>query len=298
MAKFGTGTYGSGLYGTGTSLTKAQFLSFAQASLPRFLFVHERPDEVLNAFACLFANVSEFCTTYFDQTLIIGATNLPPDFLDLHARDRNSRRQLGELDNTLRDRLRNFPDALTEPALESAAQEIVDAAGIVGTFELVELRLDKAFFQTMTKDTGTGGTFATGPVSFVPLTTPGTPRPRVGDDIIVSGAASAGNNGTFSITGVLLDNIQYTNGGAVAEVDATVTWEFQERDSANNITDGFQYAYFDRGYRFGNQTAIIIAIIPFTANTTIRAATASAIAEMLRQKKGAGVLAIIESRLT
>ena len=89
-------------------------------------------------------------------SLILG--NLPftniqePDWLDQHARDRGTRRQFGEADPALRDRLRNTPEALTRESLLDSINSILSAEGLADTANMVELTRDRAYFGVFTSD--------------------------------------------------------------------------------------------------------------------------------------------------
>ena len=110
--------------------------------------------------------------------------------------------------------------------------------------------------------------------------------------LVTSGSSSGGNDGTFPITGVSDDSVTYSNGSGVAETDATVSWTIQRFDVSDNLLDGFQQSYFSRGYRMGSTLTTFIVILPFGCTEGTRLS----VAEALRQKKGAGVLVIIECR--
>jgi hypothetical protein len=84
--------------------------------------------------------------------------------------------------------------------------------------------------------------------------------------------------------------VVFDNASAVPGLDATSDWTMVKRDTEGNDIDGFDKSYLDRGYRLSSTG--IIAILPFGCTS----ATEAAAAEVLRQKKGAGVLAIVECR--
>jgi hypothetical protein len=180
---------------------------------------------------------------------------------------------------------------------------------------MVELRRDKAFFGTNTADAGTGGTFAgTAPnMSYTPTVPFASPPFRVPEEelnhkLVISGAASAGNDGTFDITGMNGNACEFQNASGVAEADATVTWSVSRHDRDGNTLTGFAKSFMSRGYRMGrigpaqptdplgfervDQPPVIIIILPF--DTT--AATQASVEEQLRQKKGAGLIARVERR--
>ena len=276
-------------------------------ALPRWFSRPERTFENIKAFAEMFQDVEDQIVFWRSQANIldaVGAVTGEPDWLQQHAVDRGTRRQEGETDAALRDRLRSFPDALHRNALLTAAQSIVDATGVVGTVVMLELRRDRGHFGKYSSDTGTGGTFAalTGTeFSFTPDTPFASPLevnfPGSGDrgnpQLVVSGANSGGNDGTFPVLRLEGSAVVFDNATGVAEADPTATWTLQKRETNGNVIDGFDRAYFGRGYRMAanHQTAFVM-ILPFGTTE----ATRLAVLEMLRQKKGAGVLAIVERR--
>jgi hypothetical protein len=68
------------------------------------------------------------------------------DFLDLHARDRGLRRQDGETDDQLRERLRTPPKAGTVSAIGDAVQQIVGDVVTVGPVLVIEIPRQGWFF--------------------------------------------------------------------------------------------------------------------------------------------------------
>lgn len=279
-----------------------KYLDFALAALPGWV----RPtDEFLNGAAKMFGSVDAMIDYLFSQALIRqanGATSTTPDWLNQHARDRGTSRQAGESDPVLRERIRNVPDALTRAALLAAADAILAADLIVGSAAMVELARDAGHWGTYLVMTGTGGVFTqAGTVSkFTPTALP-WPTPPYQDPsvipvrahkIVIAGAADAGNDGTFTITGLDDDAAIYTNAAGAAGADGGVTWTVERFDVTGNLTDGFGRFYWRRGYRYARSRPGIVMILPFG---TTAGATAS-IVEMLRQKKAAGVLVIVETR--
>lgn len=284
------------------TVDEQELLDFALAALPHWFQDDERPTEGLGAYAKMIGQAKTQGAFWQTQTLITQAVGaIPgsePDWLNQHAADRGTGRQAAETDPALRDRIRNVPDALTRPTILSAAQSIVDAESIVGTVRMVELRQDRGFFRAAVSDSGTGGTFSgTAPdMEFVP-DSPGFAAPPfrtieedVGHRLVISGALSAANNGTFAVTGLSDDKAQYQNATGVAGADATVSWTIEKLDRDGNLLDGFRDSYFSRGDRFGMDRAEVILILPFGCTP----GTQSSTLEMLRQKRGAGVIAVAE----
>jgi hypothetical protein len=118
-----------------------KLLNVAKASLPRWLFADGDPPAIV-ADAKVFARLWDQLDEWIDATYL---TRAPGIWLDQHAVDRNTRRQAGETDAALAERLRHPLDAITLPALTARAQAIVDAEGIGGTVTILELRRVRAF---------------------------------------------------------------------------------------------------------------------------------------------------------
>lgn len=282
-----------------------KYRDFAANALPSWFTDQARAEEYLGALAKIFDAMHSVIAFWIDQTRILlaqGPTGTEPDWLNQHALDRGTSRQSGETDEGLRKRIRNVPDALTRPLILDAAQEIIEAEGVAGTVEMVELRRDKAYVGNFVSDSGVGGTFTKpggSTARFQPLVPFAAPPfneidPGFGHDLAISGAASAGNNGTFPVEALFDDSAEYVNASAVAEIDLAVTWAVQKKDQDDNLADGFARAYVGRGYRVGTgRPNTIILILPFGSS----AGTVASVEEMLRQKKGAGIRAIVERRL-
>jgi len=289
-----------------------ELYDFAADMLPKLFFSRTRSEEELNAFVKTFDGARAQILAFFQQALILNATNVPPDFLDQHARDRGTARQEGETDAALRERLRNVEDALVRSVLLSLVQAILTAEAIAGAPAMVEFRYERAFFRSAVADTGVGGEFFGTPpdMEFLPntpfarginvITTVSRLFPRLlnpagfaATKLVVSGAASAGNDGTFDITGLNGDRAQFQNASGVVGADATVAWTQQAVDYDGNVLDGFKDSYLSRGFRLGlGQPPHIAIILPFGST----AATAAGVLEALRLKKAAGVVATVEYR--
>ena len=282
-----------------------ELFDFASASMPRWF--RESNRYFLSQCAKLFGDAREMSNHWLRlQSLIgqaVGASASEPDWLNQHAVDRGTRRQNGEVDIALRDRLRTVPEALSRESILEAAQALVTAQPVVGTVYMVELRREGAHFSIRSPDTGTGGTFTapvSGNVTFDPTGNFSGSRPPydqtptvITRKIVISGAANAGNNGTFTISGIVLNSVQYANASGVAGADPTVSWRVDRYDQDNNLLtggSGRRSAYLNRGYRMG-RTGIVL-ILPFGTSE----ATRLAVLEMLRQKKAAGVSNLVERR--
>lgn len=281
-----------------------ELYDFAKNSLPGWFFQVPRAEEMINAFVAVFDRVRTNITERQAQSLILTATGI---YLDQHGADRGTQKQDGETDAAYRQRMRSPQNAVTRPLLLLAAQDIVDAEGIAGSVAGFEIRRDRAYFGTYTARTGTGGEFVdagSGLFEFTPDTLYALPievnfarsgaqgNPR----ITFSGSASAGNDGTFEVTALTLNAVQYTNGSGVAEVDAGASWSLNKYDVEDNDREGRRRAYFGRGYQIGGLTLGII--IPRGTGPFSTAGTQTSVAEMARQKKAAGVLSVAEYRQT
>lgn len=288
-----------------------KFYDWARGALPRFLFAKDRTEEEMSSFVKIFDQARQQIEAYFAQTLITQATGTGADYLNQHALDRDTARTDGETDVALRQRLRLVEDALIRSEIESAIEDVLAADGITADANVVEIRRFKGFFRDDAADTGTGGVFSGTPPNmlFEPDAgwsggnlTPGLPYTGVSWSkdtwpvnwkLVLSGCASAGNDGTFVTTGFDDDAVTYANASGVAETDATCTWTIQKHDTDGNQIDSRMESYLSRGYRMTRATASgLIVILPY--GTT--AATALAVEEAVRQKKAAGFQLIVERR--
>jgi hypothetical protein len=256
----------------------------------------------MEAFADIFQRVDDQAAFWVDLSYIDTADLGPPDWLNQHAKDRGTYRQLGETDAVLRERLRSFADALTPILIRETLADLMTAAGVVGTVGVLELQRDRAYFGSYTQEVGTGGTF-TAPVANVQQFTPntlyvGTPYetapPANPYQVLFSGAANAVNNGTRLITGLNGNALKFTNGTGVAAVDAGVSWTLSKRDPVFTtiVIDQFSKSYLSRGFRAASAIPTLLLIFPFGTS----AADAAGIAEAIRLKKGAGIRVMYERR--
>lgn len=197
-------------------------------------------------------------------------------------------------------------DAVTRIALLSGAEDLMDVptAGPATAVAMVELPRDQAFIiATITQNTGTGGTFTSlgsNVFKFQPTVKFAYPPYRDASGrvsahkIVFTGAGSAGNNGTFTITGLEGDAAKYTNASGVGGADASVAWKTERHDSWPSLMDTFPDSFIERGYRIGLGTShIIIVILPYTTGDP----KTTAIRELMRQRKAAGVVVVVEERL-
>jgi hypothetical protein len=274
---------------------------WAVEAMPNWFSEQERSEEWLNAAAKEIDVALQNTKFWFSQTYIldaVGATPGEPDWLNQHAIDRGTYRRDGETNVALRRRLRNPADALTRAIILALIDLMLSEAGIVGTAAMVELRRDKIYLGDYVSGTGTGGVF-TNPSGdtflFDPTVRMAAP-PREGvDQLELSGASSAGNDGDFLIDDLVDNASQYENLSGIAEIDATVSWSWVKYDEASGVVlDGFAKSYLSRGYRVSHTDGppMFIIILPYGTD----AALAASVAETVRQRRAAGVVYAIEYR--
>ena len=288
--------------------TEQALYEFAKGILPGWFFAKTRAEEEVRSFVKIFDPVRIEMGDHFADLLILNAEGLA---LDEHAADRDTSRQPGESDVELRARLRTVNDLLTRTSILAAAEAISDITVPSGTVGMVELPRDEFFLRTAVADSSAAApSLAGGVFSFVAGTTykfePDkkfarapyrTIFPERDYKLVISGASSAGNDGTFPIASLSGDAAVYVNASGVAETDASVAWSIDVKDTfgAGNLLTGFQDSYLSRGDRIGGSgPPVIIIILPF--GTT--AGTEASVVEMLRKTKAAGVRAVVERRLT
>lgn len=111
--------------------TAEDFYEIARRALPRFLFGTngDRHDQMWAA-ATMFERVGQFIDERFAATKLREAPLL---WLGLHARDRGTFPQASEPVNGLAQRLREIADVATVPALQSAIDNVLEAAWTGGT---------------------------------------------------------------------------------------------------------------------------------------------------------------------
>lgn len=295
------------------SFEEQRLFDFARGSLPSWV---NDADEFLFGCAKMFGAVRAMFDYWFAQTLIGGATGATadtPDWLAQHARDRASGRTGTELDPAMRNRLRNVPDALTRESIITAAEAILEAAGTPGTVHMLELPRDAAHFGTWAAMSGMGGEFSDPDTAGVQQFTPtdgwatppvdstGTGQPWDPWRLTTTGAAEGTNDFVTDVDGtgadvpgdIIGNAVQYSNPTGVASVDSGVTWTAERYVHPPWIATGQHRAFLGRGYRMARTRPMtIVLILPY--GTT--AGTESAVGEMLRQKRAAGMVQRIERR--
>jgi len=272
------------------SAEEQELVDWLKSSIPRWLRMETTEQEIWGAVAKGLILVRRQAEEGRDATFILSSTGT---FLDLHARDRGTSRQLNESDITLRARLRTYDDAVTRPTILAAVTAVLEAEAIVIDPAIVELRRDKAFFLTRAPLGGAGVTFTkVGNVMTLDtgVALAGYEANPLARTVTIAGATSSGNNGTFTVTNITTnDQLVYTNASGVAEVVAPPagTWRMESNLSVRKD------AYLSRGYRM-SQTSIsaFIIILPYGAT----AGTQAGVVEALRKKKAAGFKVIIERR--
>jgi hypothetical protein len=269
--------------------------SFAKASVPRWLFARARSEEEMGALIKIFDRARQQIV-YWASTTFIGMANGSiggqPDWLGQHARERGTERQDGETDDALRARLRNREDAVTVPALLLLIADMLAAEALtVDGYGIVELRKDRAFFNTNVPATGTGIDPDDYFVQTVDSTTlyvasaPWAPW-MLGQTLTISGSYASDNDGDYVITGFDgSTGLRYFNINGGPE-PFPGTW---------SIGTGRKVAYLSRGYRMSSdgRAAGIVAITPYGVSEALRLA----IHEALRLRKAAGVPHITERRI-
>jgi hypothetical protein len=285
------------------SAEEQELYDWLKSSLPSWLFQDDdAAEEVWGAIVKGVQPVRAQVDSWRDALEILLAEGV---WLNQHARDRGTFRQASETDVALRSRLRTVEDAVTLPALEAAINAVLDATGVTADCAIVELRKDRAFFNTYTPiGSGVADDFTLVPGTTTVQLNGVVPSPSGyevyrGSTITIAGATSAANNGTFPIVGIANDRIEYTNAAGVEEGFAG-TWQ------VDSNADGRKVAYMSRGYRMTRQFTAdaasvssaraaqsFIVILPY--GTT--AATALAVTEALRKKRAGGILVYVERRV-
>lgn len=130
------------------TVDEQELYDWGKGSIPKFLFEEERAEEVMGAYVKMFDAARAAIATLFEQTYILNATGTGPKYLDQHAWERVGSRREDETDVALRERIRTVQDALVRSYLLQIAQGILDADGVSGDAEMVELRRDKAYLGT------------------------------------------------------------------------------------------------------------------------------------------------------
>jgi len=249
-----------------------------------------------------------------------GPSGSEPDWIDLLARDRGTARQAGESTELLRARLRTIPSGIIGSELLAAANALLVASGLPASAAMLEFAHDAAYLGTWTATLGTAGMFTkTGSLmAFRPaetLTWPPYSASRRGfvasNQLKLASCTDAGNNGSFTITGLSAVNdgaghptltaIHYTNASGSAGYDAAAAWTLERLNHAGKPMNGHGRAFVNRGCRIwrGQRAGVrkamggFLIILPHGTSEPLRLS----VLEMLRSKKAAGVRCIVERRI-
>lgn len=268
-------------------------------ALPPWFLQETGAEDFLSALVHALDLVRVHRETLVDQRFILTADNGVPDWLGEHASQHGTRQQSGEATDTLRQRLRSFPDAVTPNAVKAAVDAVLAGASL-GACTLVELRHARAFAGSYTQVSGVGGAVAAGDVAnewvFTPTTPPTVPG-IVGRDTVTLAGVNPNNVGSFVITGYKVNGYRYQNPAGVAEVVPTAAWSWDKRGPGSPapqaVQDGHRRGYFGRGYRMGAQQYTLVVILPYGSTAGLGAS----VAELLRQITAGGVKIIVERRL-
>lgn len=290
-----------------------ELYAFGMQAIPSVFRDSDRVKEDLRAMAKMAGATKAAIAHWLDMAMIDTATGpdidpTDPDWLQLHAEDRGTRRGYGETTPVMRQRLINVPDGVTRASILAAAQALVTSSGVAGTVNMVELPRDGMFLgATYAADTSgatPGMTFGapsgTGLMQATPLKLFVLPPYVAGLSgrvksvrIVIANATNAGNNGTFTITGLVAPtSVQYVNFAGVAGLDNAATWTVQRLNFAGQVMEGAGNAYLGRGNRWSSRLPTMVIILPFGTSASIVAS----VKELARQKKAAGVTTIVEAR--
>ncbi len=125
------------------TLEEQELFNTAKESLPKVLFQDGMQQELLGSFAKIFGVTRGQIDSWLRETYILEASSF---WLDQHAKDRGFRRQVGEGDASLAERIRNYQDMLTKPVIITAINTVLTAAGISGVANIYEERRDRGYF--------------------------------------------------------------------------------------------------------------------------------------------------------
>lgn len=116
---------------------------WAKDALPGWYSGDARTPEEIQVFAKIFYRLLLQVQFWVDMTYVGRATDgAEVDWLDALARELGTKRGDGEVNTSLRYRLRNIQPALTVAAIEDGANQLLDSLGIAGTVEIEELPRD------------------------------------------------------------------------------------------------------------------------------------------------------------
>lgn len=285
----------------------------ARQSLPRWLTGSANAAlEWLYGFTETFEETRVQGQDWLDITLLDNASGAE---LDQHAADRNTSRRAGETDASLRERLRNISDAVTQPALIIGVDAILDGEGFLAKFETSTHTSTGWNSVLEAYDTLSAGGWQTGIT--LSMIDNGTNPPTMtevesqdGKSMAVtinfdSGVTTRAAVEALMITGSVFDVLTASDSGAsvLTADDAFTDKHFYlsgfvnlRRDRAHMHAAGDSTAFLGRGYRMtrNGRPMGYVFILPY--GTT--AATASAVSEYLRKNGPGGYVYYVERRLT
>lgn len=295
------------------SPAEQEIFDVAKESIPRFFFQKQgAPQEIFAAAAKAFGLARSQIDAWLSETLIGQADGF---WLDQHAIDRGTRRQANETDPPLASRIRSVEDAVTLPALEAASTTVLSAAaGADVGADIVELRAHKGFFANLRMKIQAidPALLADGEAFSIRdgVTTRVFEFDKNGS--IVGGHVSVNISASTTVAHVVAALVTAINGlgnllAVVNPFDATQVVVFSSTPNVSVtlvsetvinpaflISEGKNAAFASRGYRFGSlppRNALIV-ILPYGTS----AGAAQAVGDMLRQKKGGGIIVHVETR--
>lgn len=122
----------------------------ARSALPRW-FTRRVPapgrvvDALMQGFVKVFQSARETMQEFFYGAGYYG--NAGDEWIDEHLKDANTRRQVGEDNDSAVARLRSVADAVTRPAILAAVNELLAAAGVTGEAGMHEIWQQGSYYQ-------------------------------------------------------------------------------------------------------------------------------------------------------
>ncbi len=268
----------------------------AKGAIPSVMFQDEMSQELIAAFAKIFGASRVQMDAWLAETYILDADGF---WLDQLALDRNYRRQVGESDAALAQRIRTFADCVTPAALLALVNAAL-AAQSLGTGYLVEVRRDKAYVST----------------GYVRITLPAKALLADGDHFTLdsnayefdtNGAVSGGRTAIDISAAVTASDVAQATLAAITAhyptsgvpqlgtcadviVEGVTTWTEVVTETTFTINSE-HFAYLSRGYRIGkNRVPRIIVILPYGTDS----GTSMGILDILQRNKAGGVAVSVE----
>lgn len=280
-------------------------IRIAKASLPEW--ARESMPEAYAASSAMAEMVGQTIEEWLStQSRISTATGM---WLDDFGVARSMPRGSGESDALYRARLLGATSGVTATDFITDVQAMLTAAGVMSPAYVVELPAQCAYMSTNPSWSGVGGTFATGfggVLQFAPTVAfPGNPFVPPGTldcirerKLVISGAANASNNGTFTVTAVTASNAaRFVNPSAVVGLDAGLSWRVDAYDAFGVLLSpgaGAPSAYLGRGYRLASALPMFVVMLPYGTPDGLF----SSVVQLAASRKGAGIRALVERRET